>query len=135
MRQIATIIIKNKQGEYFVHLRSQDKKLYPNKYGLGAGGKFETGETPIEVACRELEEETGLKLIPNFKFEFEFTDGEINHKVYVFDVVTEIVPQWDRLEWQSVSWITKEEVVTLRDTDQLCPDTKILFDRYVIDSK
>ena len=32
------IIVRNKNGNYFVHQRNSDKKTFPNLFGLGAGG-------------------------------------------------------------------------------------------------
>jgi 8-oxo-dGTP pyrophosphatase MutT (NUDIX family) len=60
MSEIAAIILRNRRGGYFVHQRSASKRLYPNLYGLGAGGRIEFGEEPLAGAVRELREETGI---------------------------------------------------------------------------
>jgi len=39
MKRIATIIIRNQAGDFFVHQRKENKKTFPNLFGLGAGGQ------------------------------------------------------------------------------------------------
>jgi 8-oxo-dGTP diphosphatase len=56
----------------------------------GFGGKLQTGETPEDAAIRELEEESGLKVLVSdlqhtalIDFEFPFKP-EFNQRVYIF---------------------------------------------------
>ena len=50
-------------GEYLLLLYRNKKKNDPNAgKWLGIGGGMEAGETPEQCTCREVEEETGLKL-------------------------------------------------------------------------
>jgi len=55
------IIIRDKKGNFFVHQRNSLKKIFPNKFGIGAGGHIEKGESMEMAAKRELFEETKLK--------------------------------------------------------------------------
>jgi len=57
----ASIIIKDKKDNFFIHQRNSNKKIFPNLFGVGAGGHIEKGETIKEAAERELFEETGLR--------------------------------------------------------------------------
>ena len=59
--EVAVIFIRNTGGDFFVHQRQATKETFPNKYGLGAGGYVDEGETPSTAAQRELLEETGLE--------------------------------------------------------------------------
>lgn len=43
-----------------VQLRASDKKTFPNKWDISAAGHFCSGDTPLECAKREWEEELGL---------------------------------------------------------------------------
>lgn len=38
---VAIIIIRDNDGNFFVHRRNKSKKLFPGKYGPGAGGRLE----------------------------------------------------------------------------------------------
>ena len=71
----------------------QNVLLIRKKTGLGAGlinmpgGKIEQGETPVEAAIRETEEEVGLvvdKLRHAGDLYFQFIDG-ISIQCYIFD--------------------------------------------------
>lgn len=58
------VIIRNSRGEFFVHQRAANKKMFPNLYGPGCGGHIRQGETPAQAARRELHEETGIEARP-----------------------------------------------------------------------
>lgn len=65
MRRIAVaIVFITKGGKYYLQLRGSDP--YKGAAGLigGFGGKIEPGETAVQAAKRELEEETSLRISP-----------------------------------------------------------------------
>jgi len=56
-----SIIVENTAGEVLLLLRDNTSSItFPNHWTL-VGGLVKNGETPEMAACRELEEETGLK--------------------------------------------------------------------------
>ncbi|MCB2107792.1 MAG: NUDIX domain-containing protein [Opitutaceae bacterium] len=60
----AAVIVRNPQGKVLLLLRDNRADIpCPNQWTL-PGGIVETGETPLEAACREVEEETGLQVTP-----------------------------------------------------------------------
>lgn len=56
----AIAVVVNEEGEHLLLRRRPDDRSYPNKI-VFPGGKVDPGETVEEAACRELNEETGLK--------------------------------------------------------------------------
>lgn len=54
--------LENAQGEYLMLHRVKKKQDINQGKWIGVGGKFEPGEAPEECFCREVLEETGLKL-------------------------------------------------------------------------
>jgi mutator protein MutT len=133
MKRIATIIIRNEKGDFFVHQRSEEKKTFPSLFGLGAGGHIEGGETPEEGAARELFEETGLSEKPVFLFNFDFESSSDSYPVYVFLVNASEEPNFEEREWQWSGWMSRDEVDQLLQEEKLCPDTAIFYKKYCTD--
>lgn len=127
---VATIIIRNAQGEYFAHQRSAQKKSFPNMYGLGAGGHIKAGESPAAAAKRELFEETGVVGDPLFLFAIPFEAYGSNYTVNVCEVEVngEIHP--DKHEWQWSGWLSGEEVDELLAQDKLAGETAVFYQKY-----
>jgi isopentenyldiphosphate isomerase len=56
--------VYNPRGEILLQLRAADKDSYPGLLDISAAGHVDSGETPLEVALREVEEEIGITIIP-----------------------------------------------------------------------
>ena len=60
--QITTLCYIEKDNKYLMlHRVKKENDINKDKY-IGVGGHFEYGESPDECLCREVMEETGLKL-------------------------------------------------------------------------
>ncbi len=130
-KQIAVIFIKNSEGDFFVHQRLSSKKSFPNKYGIGAGGHIESGEEPLEAAQRELFEETGLTSSLEFVDAIDFQTPEMDQIDHLFLTINNESIETDKTEWQWSGWMTKENVEKLYIENKLCPDTAVLWHRYL----
>jgi len=62
LHRTAHIWIINQNGELLLQLRAANKKLSPDTWGVSAGGHVQHGETTIQAAIRELNEEIGIKI-------------------------------------------------------------------------
>ncbi len=58
---VVDILVIHEDGTFLITKRSDDKDVYPGFWEASAGGSAIKGEEPLEAACRELFEETGLK--------------------------------------------------------------------------
>lgn len=131
MKNIAVIFIQDDEGKFFVHQRLSSKKTFPNKYGIGAGGHIEEGEEVFAAAKRELFEETGLTTLPQYVCTMDFDTPEMNQTVHLHFVQNNGPLHTDQSEWQWSGWMAREEVDLLLMEGKLCPDTGVLYQKYL----
>jgi 8-oxo-dGTP pyrophosphatase MutT (NUDIX family) len=131
-KAVAIVVIQDKEGNFFVHRRNKAKKLFPGKYGLGAGGKLVPNEDPLVAAQRELQEETGLVEKVKPLFDISYTDETVTHTVHVNEVVIDHhnIQNHDA-EWDWSGWMSKEEVDKLAAEEELMSDTIQFYKRYL----
>ncbi len=75
----------NSQGEILLQRRSKNKWVYPNYWDISVGGHVSAGQTNLEAAKKETQEELGL-ILPDLIFKHLFTIKEhvvINNGVYI----------------------------------------------------
>ena len=57
------IWVFNRKGEVLLQRRAANKDSYPNMLDISCAGHLSAGDTSLEGALRELEEELGLKVV------------------------------------------------------------------------
>ncbi|HSW99196.1 MAG TPA: 8-oxo-dGTP diphosphatase [Candidatus Saccharimonadales bacterium] len=108
MKQHATLLFLRREGEILLAMK---KRGFGAGKWNGAGGKVEEGETPLQAAIRETEEEVGVTpLNPRKVAEIDFyltTDPDFNNYAHVFIAdawrgdpheTEEMRPQWFPLD-------------------------------------
>lgn len=129
--EVAVIFIRNRDGHFFVHQRLPTKETFPNKYGLGAGGYVDPGETPSLAAQRELLEETGLETPVRYVCTLDFDEAQFQQTSHLYVTEGDGPIRNDATEWQWSGWMSKAEVDDLRRKNKLCTDTAALYERYI----
>ena len=75
----------NSKNELLIQKREMNRRAYPLYWDISAAGHISTGQTSIEAAQREVEEELGLKILES-EFVYLFTLEEhiiLNNGTYV----------------------------------------------------
>ncbi|MCM3456672.1 NUDIX hydrolase [Heyndrickxia oleronia] len=103
----ANVILLNKQNELLLQLRKDN-----HCWGL-PGGSMEQGESLIEVATRELYEETGLKAKKLTLFQI-FSGEELYYQYPHGDEVYNVVATYICSDYEGELQADKEEVEELR---------------------
>lgn len=85
------IWIYNTKGEVLLQLRAKDKKSFPNVWDVSVAGHISAGDTPLETAVREIEEEIGIIVTPD-----ELTE---------VDFVSDVVPWADNKTHPEFCWV------------------------------
>lgn len=75
------ILVFNSQGEVYVQKRTRTKDVFPGYYDPAAGGVVLAGESYLDGARRELEEEMGIRSVP-LQHLFEFFHADVHSRVW-----------------------------------------------------
>lgn len=115
MVQLATLCYVMHEGKTLMLFRNKKPNDYHEGKWNGLGGKFEEGESPEDCAIREVEEESGIKMItPKMKGIITFPMFDNKKDWYVFLFTTEnfrgelVDSNEGKLEW-----IPNDELVNL----------------------
>ena len=68
------VLVFNRRGELFVHLRTATKDVYPSHWDVAVGGVLAAGESFDEGARREAREELGVEVAPEPLFPLRWVD-------------------------------------------------------------
>ena len=68
------VLVFNRRGKLFVHLRTVDKDVYPSHWDVAIGGVLAAGESFDAGASREACEELGVAVTPEALFPFRYAD-------------------------------------------------------------
>lgn len=131
-RQSVHTWIMNSKGEFLIQKRTPNKKFFPNMWSQTGGGVDE-GETTLQAALRECNEELGItinpenmELIMSFKRKHDFVDVWLVRGDYD---INELTLQED--EVSEAKWATVEEIRDLMNSGKLANSIDIYFDMFI----
>jgi len=117
----AHVWILNSKKELLLQKRASDRKAHPDYWDISSAGHISAGQTSLEGAKRELEEELGLSLPDNmFKYLFSLEQRKVlNNGTYInnefndiylvnFDIPLEKI-KFDKGEVSDVKWVSIDE--------------------------
>ncbi len=123
---VCEAIIRHVDGDYLLMQRSFEKKIYPGKWEIGAGGSALKGEDKLQGVKREVREETGIDI-----GELEEIYGlvhEKHHAIYAgYLLTTAIDKNAVRLqEGETIDhkWVSKKELLEHYDSEDCLPSTR-----------
>src|SRR5262249_51120518 len=70
----AYLLLFNRRGELFIHQRTATKSSYPSYWDVCVGGLPSAGESFDDAIRREVEEEIGVGVEPEWLFPFYYAD-------------------------------------------------------------
>ena len=119
----AVVFIINSKNEVLIQQRSSNKKLWPNKWDITAGGHVDAGEFGYEAVIRETKEEIGIDITEKDLLFIGSTISHneqndiINNHFNEFYIVKKDLDKknikLDLEEVQDIKWISKEEILKM----------------------
>jgi len=122
------------------YLKKDDLVLmlkFSKKWGLvyaPPGGKFESGETPLDCIIREFYEETGLTLINPKLQGISYWKDKAEGIIFVFTAVNFSGKLKESLEG-SLEWIKIDDLLNIKQFDQNEKFTPYLFKNQLFEGK
>lgn len=125
------ILVFNSAGEVYVQKRTRTKDVFPGYCDPAAGGVVLAGESYLEGALRELEEEMGIRGVP-LQSLFEFYHADASSRVWgaAFRCVYEGAVTLQEEEVESGAFMAVEEVFEAAATQPFTPDGLYVLRRY-----
>ena len=126
------ILVFNSQGEIYIQKRTRTKDVFPGYYDPAAGGVVLAGESYMEGALRELEEEMGIRGVP-LQGLFEFYHSDANSRVWgaAFRCVYDGPVTLQEEEVESGAFMALDDVFKASAAQPFTPDGLYVLRRYV----
>ena len=116
------VLVFNRRGELFVHLRTPTKDVYPSHWDVCVGGVLAAGESFDDGAGRELVEELGVSAPLERLFPFRHADTvNIVHGM-VYRTTHEGPFRLQRAEVVRGEFAPVDEIVRRATSEPFCPD-------------
>jgi 8-oxo-dGTP diphosphatase len=103
-RCVVGALVRDAQGRVFVHRRGPNRTFLPNGWDV-LGGHVESGETLLDALAREIQEESGWRLVGAPRLihvaDWETVEGEVPNRRREFDFLVDVEGDLTepRLEW------------------------------------
>jgi len=124
--------------EVLLQRRAPNKVTWPNLYDISAAGHINFGESPIQAAIRETQEELGLaisaaelQLLFVHHARLKAAPGIIENElqwVYLYITQRDIILHGEDDEVSSLKWISLEQLTAMRRGQQLVPHASVYFE-------
>jgi isopentenyldiphosphate isomerase len=121
------IAVINDDGDLLVHRRSEHKDVWPGWWDIAVGGVVGCGETYLDAARRELNEELGIDVAPlTFLGSGAYEDEMVKLVAHSFQVLHNGPFEFLDSEITEADWIRPEELDIWLKSKQFLPDSLAL---------
>jgi isopentenyldiphosphate isomerase len=124
------VLVFNRRGELFVHLRTATKDVHPSHWDVCVGGVLAAGESFDDGAARELAEELGVAapLVRLFPLRYADPSTVVHGMVYrtTHDGPFRLQPE----EIVRGDFATLDEIAERARWQPFCPDGLVVLERY-----
>jgi len=105
------VLILNSVGKLLLQKRSIHKDTQPGKWDTSVGGHVGYGQSYLEAAHRETEEELGIKLMnPHLLYPSKIRDIVESENIHTFIEITDLEIKHDPYEIDEIYFWTKTEI-------------------------
>jgi isopentenyldiphosphate isomerase len=124
------ILVTNRHGELFIHLRTATKDVYPSYWDPCVGGVLVAGESFDEGAVRELDEELGVTAPLERLFPLQYEDAANVVRGMVYRARHDGPFRLQAEEIVRGEFATLDAVVARAAREPFCPDGLVVLARY-----
>jgi isopentenyldiphosphate isomerase len=124
------VLVFNRRGELFVHLRTARKDVYPAHWDVTVGGVLAAGESFDAGARRESREELGVDLDPEALFPFRWIDGGNDVHGMVYRARHDGPFRLQREEIERGEFVALDALVSRTSREPFCPDGLAVLAEY-----
>jgi isopentenyldiphosphate isomerase len=125
------VLVFNRQGELFIHLRTPTKDVYPSHWDVAVGGVLAAGETFDRGAERELREELGVEAALEALFPFRYADERSVVQAMAYRAVHDGPFRLQPEEVVRGEFVAPEEVSARAARERFCPDGLAVLAEYL----
>src|SRR5262249_32613518 len=126
----ADLLVFNRRGELFVHLRTPTKDVLPSHWDVTVGGVLAAGESFDDGARREAGEELGVAVAPQRLFPVRYSDEHSD----VFGMAYHVVHDGPfRLQPEEIvrgEFVAPADVAECIAARPFCPDGLAVYEEY-----
>jgi isopentenyldiphosphate isomerase len=124
------LLVFNRRGDLFAHLRTATKDVYPSHWDVTAGGVLAAGEDFAAGARRELYEELGVDAEPELLFPFRYADDRTRVQALVYRVHHDGPFRLQPEEVVRGEFLPPDAVAERIGRDAFCPDGVAVLREY-----
>jgi isopentenyldiphosphate isomerase len=125
------LLVFNRRGELFVHLRTATKDVFPSHWDVTVGGVLAAGEAFDQGAVREGREELGVELAPEPLFLHRYADAATIVQGMVYRAVHDGPFQLQAEEVVQGEFLPVAQVCARAANTPFCPDGLAVLARYL----
>jgi isopentenyldiphosphate isomerase len=116
------VLVFNRRGELFVHLRTPTKDVYPSHWDVAVGGVLAAGESFDDGARREVREELGVEAAPERLFPFRYADRSTVAQAMAYRLIHDGPFVLQPEEVVRGEFVPPEEAAARSAREPFCPD-------------